>query len=240
MFQIGKINCIGRSEVRHEWTYDKIRGINRLYYIHSGNGYYITNDKKIKFHSGYLYFFPYNAEYSFENDLNNPIDHTFADFELIPPVIYNGILSMSPKEDKLTELACNVFNTFAEASDGTDINDFNNMLYSSVSYLTWVITDKNGIKPVDDGLVISVLEEMIDSMAENLRIEDMAAKRYISADGLIRRFSKVMGITPYAYLKNLRKRTALYMLNNGKSLLEAAVVTGYSDTSSLLHAIQDK
>lgn len=238
MLEIGKINCVGRSEIRHRWTYDKIRGINRLYYIHSGKGCYISRGEKIPFQAGCIYFFPYNAEYAFDNDLDNPIDHTYADFELIPPVIHNGILKLEPKENKLTKAACDVFNCFAAESDKGYDGNFNNMLHSSIAYLTGAVIEKYGIKPIEDELVISVIEEMIDSMSDNVLIEEMAKKRYITSDGLIRHFSKIMGVTPYAYLKGLRKRTALYMLNNGKSLAETAAATGYSDSSSLLHAIR--
>jgi transcriptional regulator GlxA family with amidase domain len=49
-----------------------------------------------------------------------------------------------------------------------------------------------------------------------------------------------MGETPYSYLKKLKIRTAQNMRMSGATLEEIAVKCGYSDSSSLLHAMAKK
>ena len=86
--------------------------------------------------------------------------------------------------------------------------------------------------------VISALGIMHTRLHESISISHLAQSVYMNEDSFIRRFHKVVGTTPYAYLKNLRLRTALYLRNSGMGLTEIAKEVGYSDASSLLHALK--
>jgi transcriptional regulator GlxA family with amidase domain len=74
-------------------------------------------------------------------------------------------------------------------------------------------------------------------MSDPITVEMLADKCNMNRDTFIRKFTKIMGITPYAYLKNLRLRTAKILKRNGLPLSEIASLTGYSDSTSLLHAL---
>ena len=75
-------------------------------------------------------------------------------------------------------------------------------------------------------------------MNEKLTVNGLARDCYMNPDSFIRRFSRVVGVTPHAYLKNLRLCRARYLRESGMSLSQAANEVGYSDASALAHAMQ--
>ena len=62
----------------------------------------------------------------------------------------------------------------------------------------------------------------------------------MSTEGFIRKFKTYIGETPYNYLKRLKIRAALRIRKSGASWAEVAEGVGYSDTSTLLHAIKNE
>ena len=62
----------------------------------------------------------------------------------------------------------------------------------------------------------------------------------MSTNGFTRKFKHYLGVTPYAYIRTTRVRTALMMRTEGATLEEAAEKCGYSDAAALLHAIANE
>ena len=73
-----------------------------------------------------------------------------------------------------------------------------------------------------------------------ISVSDIAEKCHMSNEGFIRKFKTFIGETPYNYLKRLKIRAALKARRAGASWAEAAEIAGYSDTSTLLHAIKNE
>lgn len=67
--------------------------------------------------------------------------------------------------------------------------------------------------------------------AEHLDLEQLCGLVHLSKSTLLRAFTRAKGITPYHYLVNLRICAAKRLLEQGASLLEAAMQTGFSDQS---------
>ena len=59
----------------------------------------------------------------------------------------------------------------------------------------------------------------------------------MSTDGFIKKFTRIVGVSPYSYMKKLKITSAKIMITEGSSTGEAATACGYADASSLLHAI---
>jgi len=110
---------------------------------------------------------------------------------------------------------------------------------ASIIYLVNQIALANNIQKITDEIVIGAIETMHTRMNEKLSVEDIARECYMIPDSFIRRFSRVVGVTPHAYLKSLRLRTAIYLKDSGMSLSQIAYETGYSDASSLSHALKN-
>ena len=83
----------------------------------------------------------------------------------------------------------------------------------------------------------SVKDKDFLNISEDISIKEIAEESFMSCCGFIRKFKNALGVTPYAYLKQLRIRTANALRNEGMTLEQAAEKCGYSDASTLLHAI---
>ena len=245
METIGRIICYGSDTAPSDsWYCKKHVGINRLYYIHSGTGGYEHNGKTIPLQPGKLYFIPYTVSFCPFSDENDPIVHTYMDFEMIPPIITNEILSMEANQNKKIASAVSVFHLGGSISNHTNLPAlyedplFWELCKTSVIYLVNEIALANQIPKITDKVVTRALEMMHTRMQERLTINELARECYMNPDSFIRRFSRIVGITPHSYLKNIRLRTARYLKESGMSLAQIASEVGYSDASALSHALR--
>lgn len=248
MERLSEIRYYGRCAVPENWPDNVIMGINRLYYIHGGSGGYIENGRDHIFQKNMLYYFPYTSNFKVTSSHTDPIVHSYMDFELVPPILCSKICKINPNENRSVKAATDIFLSGAEtiAVNGLTVGDFKNEneLYSLCNagavYLAITAAKSASAIVVNDKIVIAVMEEMISKINKKLTVESLAAEQYITPDALIRRFKRTVGVTPYAYLKQLRLRTARYMLEEGNTLSETAAACGYSDSSALLHALKQK
>ncbi len=249
MTDIGRVMCYGHCAVPDMWQSRVYDETNRLYYIHSGKGGFIYNGKFIELKAGHLYFFPYLADVEPISDSSDKIVHTYANFELIPPIISKEVMCFNPEGDTEAQSALATFIAGGKMQilpakgtgniKGTYSEDFFRLCKVAISYLTSRTASASGAKPIKDEIIISALKKMHSSLSEDITVEGLAKSYYITPDGFIRRFKGEIGITPYSYLKRLRIRTAYFLKDGGMSLEKIAKETGYSDSSSLLHAMKD-
>lgn len=68
---------------------------------------------------------------------------------------------------------------------------------------------------------------------DELRLQELAALADLNVFQLIRLFKRVAGLTPHAYLVQLRLDDARRHLRNGMSVAEAAIAAGFYDQSAL-------
>ena len=231
---------IGQCTVPPSWVGMVKSSVNRLYYIHSGNGGYIKNGEKIEFVPGRLYLIPAFSKIRTYSMPENRIYHTYADFEMIPPIIANDVLWMDPSEDESVAAAMNVFISLCKTQETLKYKDKTKYLEDTVVYISKCIAEKNNSTLLRDKTIISALQIMHSSVKEKISIADIAEMCHMSNEGFIRKFKAYIGETPYNYLKRQKIRVALRLRNAGASWEEAAEAAGYSDTSTLLHAIKSE
>ncbi len=87
--------------------------------------------------------------------------------------------------------------------------------------------------PRDRARLGRVLELMQDRYAEPLGLETMAAAVDLSPFQLIALFKRETGLTPHAYLVQLRLKVAMGALKAGVPIAEAATSAGFYDQSAL-------
>lgn len=68
---------------------------------------------------------------------------------------------------------------------------------------------------------------------DDLRLDELAAVADVNVFQLIRLFKRVAGLTPHAYLVQLRLDEARSHLRNGMSIAQAAMAAGFYDQSAL-------
>ncbi len=81
-----------------------------------------------------------------------------------------------------------------------------------------------------------VVEYLHEHLADAVSLGDLATAAGLSRYHLIRMFSRTRGLTPYAYLIQIRIEEAKRLIRHGHAPAAAAQVTGFSDQSHLTRA----
>lgn len=87
--------------------------------------------------------------------------------------------------------------------------------------------------PRDRELAAIVQTMMSERHAQELTLEDMAAAVGLTPFQLIGLFKRATGLTPHAYLTQVRLKVALRELRAGTPIVEAALAAGFCDQSAL-------
>lgn len=85
----------------------------------------------------------------------------------------------------------------------------------------------------EDRAVRIAREFLSSNFSQNVSLGELADECDISRYWLIKAFKSQMGISPYAYLTNMRIRHAISLLRKGAQPVEVALECGFSDQSHL-------
>ncbi len=90
-------------------------------------------------------------------------------------------------------------------------------------------------KHKNDELVQSIIAEMEADCQKDWKLAQLSEQYFISVPQLIRRFKSKTNMTPYAYLLNIRLKTAaMYLRYTGMSIDEISHKTGFANTSNFI------
>ena len=240
------IQCKGVFTPDENWKNTTKYGINRLYYIEEGIGWYTENDVRVPFEPGKLYFIPFFAGVHTYTDLEHKLKHSYVTFTLSPPIISKKVICIDPeKNDKISSAVstlrthCQDEMPYFRLKGPLSPKESNEMalLESLALYLTESMIDECDAEILNDETIITALDIMHSSFHQKITVNEIAQKCFISKDGFIKKFSRIVGETPYAYLKKIRLSRAKEMFKEGASVEATAIACGYADASSLLHAI---
>lgn len=87
--------------------------------------------------------------------------------------------------------------------------------------------------PRDQALLRIVTDLVHDRHAQDLRLEDLGAAVGLTPFQLIGLFKRGVGLTPHAYLTQVRLKRACHFLRRGLPIAEVAAATGFYDQSAL-------
>ena len=241
-----KIYYAGSCKAPYNWITSTQASTNRLIYINGGEGGYIKDGVKVPFKKDCLYLITGVAHYvptytSYKSDQTR-LDHSWANFEIVPPILSKEVFCFDSFEDEEILVALNTFKTLfvkSELSNGyVNLNETSKKLFKSiVVYLVEKFAEKFNYKIVTDKVILNALKLMNENLEQKQPVSKIAELCHLSTNSFIRRFKKEVGETPYSYLKKLKVRTAQNMRTTSASLEEIAEKCGYSDSSALLHAI---
>jgi AraC-like DNA-binding protein len=93
--------------------------------------------------------------------------------------------------------------------------------------------DRIKLPPTDRQLVTRVTERMRAEYATHLRLEDLAEGVGLTTFQLIGLFKRTVGLTPHAYLTQIRLNMACRQLRHDPVLADVAAAVGFYDQSAL-------
>ena len=245
------IDVVGEGRVPVGWYIrDRIKK-QRLYYIRSGTGSFTdAAGNRIPFKAGMIYIHPYNIRAEFESDPNDPIDHIYFDFISAPPLIADAPLCYEVKSESavrhtlkvvealLNEIGHNAdFGGHIHSIGLMNDSDRNGMFVALLKLLLDELSLTVPLPFTTNETVCRTLEYIQGRYSEQISVTDLANSAGFEVNYFIRHFKKVMGMTPYAYLRSYRLLKAKALVSQGKSLAETAALVGYENASSLSRAL---
>jgi len=79
-----------------------------------------------------------------------------------------------------------------------------------------------------------------DRYREDIKLEEISKELKCTKYYLIRLFKKSVGLSPHAYLMQLRLEKAKWMLKNGNNIIDTAIETGFADQSHMTRNFRQK
>ena len=237
----------GHMSVPTTWRRTNLDNANSLYFIHGGVGGFEVSGCKYNFEAGNFYLLPGKSKVKVWTDAENPIVHTYCDFEMFPAIIFSNVFSKSLDDDPMFEIAKDLFVAGGKLcaknrEKGLFViaKEKEQFFIGAVKYIIHRLMENGSNHIVKDRAILAVIEYMHNHIAEKISIETLASLVYMSEGAFIKRFKKVMGETPYSFLRNIRLDMAYYLKEQGNTLEMIAEKVGYSDGVALLHAMKGK
>jgi AraC-like DNA-binding protein len=138
----------------------------------------------------------------------------------------SNLIRLAPHKVKLLMEHCNAL-----------ISD-NDMLRKHIAFYSILdLLTKGGFSDVyknvpDD--VRRAIDYINENLSSEINVKKLAQVSHVTENTLTRHFNASIGISPYAYIKNLRFSHAFSALEKGASVTEAAVSSGFSDYSHFI------
>lgn len=241
MFESVSTTHYGRClKHQYNWYIDSV-GINRLYYVHSGNVTVLLDNIPHELKAGYIYLLPQNLK--FEPVLNDQtfVDHTFLDFFSLPAIKMDTFLEIEPSKYPFIEKAGHILFELAEAYQTYPSmvrNDYSDLVESYLKNILFLIDRQFPINTISDSRINLVLDYIHKNYEKKITLEQLIDIANLEKNYFIRMFKQYMNVTPYQYIKKYRFNIALTMLKRKQSISSTALHIGYSDIASFSHAFK--
>ncbi len=238
-----------------DWVQEPHINIQRLYYVRGGKGWMQRDDDSLfPFEPGNVYLIPSNLRQSFTTDPDNLLEHIYFDFYTSPPVIAPEPLVFPVEEDSalyalldsigkiLTPRCQPKPNNFGRITDAPahSADEYCQLCHSLLHTLLLLLSGIQEIPFTDDAVVTETLEFIRENFASSMTVAQLAERAGFEENYFIRRFKRVMGITPYTYLRMWRLIRAKELIYAGETVVRAAGLVGYENASSLSRALRER
>lgn len=230
--------CCGTTIAPENWTINSVPTPYRLYFIKGGKAYFRVGKKEFQLKHNHFYLFPSSLPFLAHQDTNDRLNHIYFNFLLSTPIIASEPICCSIDDHPLFEHFLKLIEPVTTDYYTTKSPAACDIASSLLDALLKLILE---IKPINFNHsedIFKVIEYIELHYKEKIQIKDMASSMYLSEDYFIRKFKKVMGMTPYAYLSRLRISIATELLKNGMSMTDVATATGFEYVSSLSNALK--
>lgn len=236
-----QIIAAGNRKTPAVWQQPCITNIQRLYYIKGGTGYIHTEDGgRIPFEKNSIYIFPHNLPQSFEADNRDPLDHIYFDFLSTPPIIAPEPLVYRVIPQSTLEGAVAFFGGLLQERQKEESGEKQRLLSAALELLLRLLDKESPLPLSQDRVIARALAYIHGHYRAPLTVAELARREGFAPNAFIRRFKRVMGQTPYAYLKDYRLMRAAALLKEGMTVARAAELVGYENASSLSRALAKK
>lgn len=238
-----KIRAWGRSVIHPDWLNGE-RRINRIYYIHSGSGYYDLGGVRTPLLHGHLYIFPENLRIIANTYAEDPLDHTYFDFDIVPCFILKEAICLEvakyPLIARLLDVAHEMFYSYYDYNNNHFwTSDILNFINSTVQNLLWAVTQEVDLHIITDPRILDTLVYIQEHLDQELHVDLLASRLYLDKHYFIRLFTRITSQSPYNYIRSKRLNRAGSLLKRGYSAKDSAQMCGYDSYCAFSRAFKE-
>jgi len=195
-----------------------------LEYIVSGRGYLRVNGESYSLSAGDAYLIHPGDKCEYYSDKNDPYKKYWCNFR---SYFFADFLNAYDLNEPRFFHRLNLEETFQKLFELENISDSNDDIYLPASEILYSAAFKIAahVKKIKAGssLAARIKYELQHSIDIPITLEFLEEKLYRTKSDIIKQFKKAYGITPYAYLMNLRIQAAKNLLaNSNKTAKEIA------------------
>ena len=218
-----KVSCFGITNPDKDYYIERRPSpCYILEYIVSGVGYLEMNGSKERLCAGDAYIIHQGDFCKYYADKKEPYKKYWINFAVLP--FFEEILRAYDISDRVIR-GIDLGGYFEQIFKLEEFSDSNDELYIPVSKIIFsVMMDiaqhkRSGLLTKGQDLASSVKSILDRSVNTHITMDDIAKSVYRSKNEVIRQFKSRYGITPYAYLVDVRIRRAKNILQNTKVTL---------------------
>jgi transcriptional regulator GlxA family with amidase domain len=192
--------------------------------------------------AGKLYLFPSTLPFIIKQNADSRLEHLYYNFIMDTSIVALEPIEFSLEDHPLFPPLLELMEaSVTEYRRGDSQNE--ELKGTVISLLESFLSLALSIKPHENSLdreILDAIEYIELHYAEDISVEGLAERAYLSTDHFIRRFKQAVGITPYSYVRNLRMSVVSELLQSGASLTEASGAVGFKHPSSCCRALHSK
>ncbi|MBA5851152.1 helix-turn-helix transcriptional regulator [Clostridium sp. cel8] len=180
-----------------------------------------------------------NPDFLIKNSINCNL---LSCFNLASKQKFNLLRLTGSNLIRIKNLVLNIENTIKYKEFGSEVLKFSLLLEFIVHINRMFLNQKNIEKLYNsnniiyDKIITKVLEYINDNLDENLSIESLSSKFYVSKYYLMHKFKKQTGYTIHNYILRKRLIKSNILIKNGENITNASIKSGFHDYSSFVRA----
>ena len=227
----------GESIAPPDWYTSGIPRPYRLYYIIDGEAHYSLRGVRHRLLPNHFYLFPSSAPFNVEQNKNNRLNHLYYDFMMTPAIVSAAPMCCSPEDHPLLSHLLSLMRGSVLEYRYKNHSELFDTVKSTLEAFLSLFFEIASPEQTMSADIVRALEYIEGNYAEEILVKKLAELLYLDEDYFIKKFKAAMGITPYAYIKNLRMAVTKELRHNGMSLKDAAAAAGFKYSSSFCRAI---
>lgn len=212
----------------------------RLYFVLDGAANYTVGGEKTELLPGHFYLFPSSMPFNASQDKTNRLNHLYYDFMMTPSVVSAEPLVCSANAHSLFAPLLEVMRSSVKEYRYGGHTELYGTVVSALEAFLSLFLEIAMPKRTMDADIVRALEYIEQNYAEEISVGTLANLVFLDEDYFIKKFKKNLGITPYAYIKNLRMAVVRELRHSGETLSQASASAGFKYASSYCRAKRKK
>ena len=224
--------CVAPSD----WNTSATPRPYRLYYVIGGEAHYTVGGVKKKLGQGCCYLFPSSMPFNVVQSEEHHLNHLYFDFMMNPTIVSTEPLCCRPEDHPLFPIMITLMRNCVQGYRYEKRRELYDTVVSALATFLSLFLEIAMPKRCMDNEIVGALEYIEQHYAEDISVKSIAGLLFLDEDYFIKKFKRYMGVTPYAYIRNLRMAVVRELCYNGEKLTDATALAGFKYPSSYCRA----